>query len=267
MYFDDAREVGVRILESRHRDPEFFMERMSAAREDVKRESRKALETMLSVARHQTELSEALYQTYSFSRAGASVLVSKCCGGCSFDWLIRSGSALYATPKPMRLSSYESLRPPMEWRSRFPFVAGNTLVLASDENLNVAQYLTSVNIAISQILAACQFHTLMIERAIWETGRRILATTLNANQKAPIFVDQFNSADNDGMLAGNNEVRIALWGPESEVRIPRTTWTSPCDFQILIVPANLNDPVNSSRRLIDTTPHVPLGTFLDEILI
>jgi hypothetical protein len=267
MYFDDAREVGVRILESQHRDPFFFMESMSAARKDAKQESRKAFETMLSVARHQTEVSEALYQTYSFSRAGAPVLVTKCCGGCSFDWQNRTASARYTASTPMRLRSYGKLPTPTEWRRRFPFAAGNTIVLASDAAGNVAEYIASTKAAIAQLVSAWQFHTLMIEREIWGSGLRAMEDMLDGNLKAPIFVDQFNSADNDSMLSGENEVRIALWGPESHGMIPRTTWTAPCALQILVVPVTLRDPVNSTRHLIDTTPHVFLGTFLDEILL
>jgi hypothetical protein len=264
-YFDDAAEVGIRILDSRHRDRLFFAEKLSAARDQVKRESRLALESMLSVAANRIELSEALYRTYAFSRSDATVPVSRCCGGCSFDWPERSSTGRYDAPISPRLRTFRTFPIPTDWHKRFPFVAGHTIIIANDENAYSDQYLAKIKEVITFLVRMWKFHTVVLEDSIWKSGRQILSQVLSARPRDPIFLEAFNAADHGSMMSGENEVRIAIWGPESRCPIPRTTWTSPCAFQILVIPADLVDPVNSARRLIDTMPHIRLGTFLEEI--
>ena len=259
--FSLATHAAVRILEQGHRIAEVFARRMQQAREEIWRAKMDGVGAMKRVATLQTEISEALAQTYSIS-SGPWSPVTRCCGGCPQHWSRRLDTVRYQPPAAPRLRRFmprdlSSLR-----RLRLPSAAENLLVIDIPNDRHYEKVCVAL---VSALTSAIRPHTWTLTGAFAERIGSEIERTLSTSRDDRAFIDVVRKDETYDWLAGEGEVRVVLWDNRSTRPPPAELSLSLAQLDVLVVASDLIHPTHPGRRLIDTTPHVHASDLLERI--
>lgn len=208
---------------------------------------------MLSVVAGRTEIAHALRQTYSTMGNGVWSPVAQYCGGCPQHWGDRRWPGKPAEPVVPRLDHFSVRDQHKPWISRWPLANDNLLVIAVTSD---AQYESQCHAVLRVAIHVLQPHTLVFAPGVGaDLEHSVLQGSAEPEATWP-FVDKVRPARMALQAAGENEVRLTVWGLGTPMPIPDGLWTSRAALEVLVIPDNLVHPVHPGRRLIDTTPHI-----------
>jgi hypothetical protein len=133
--------------------------------------------------------------------------------------------------------------------------------MASDNLLVVAvpadsRYESQMQAIVRVLIHALEPHTVVMgPAATFGLEDAVLQDFGQRPAKWP-FNDTVSTPSAVSPSAGENEVRLTVWGLGTGVPLPDGLWTSRAALELLVVPANLLHPMHPGRRLIDTTPYI-----------
>lgn len=255
-----AVRAAVRILDEGHRNPVTFGRRMRNARTEIWRASTHGFAAMEAVATMRTEISTALAHTYS-STGSIWSPVTSCCGGCAVHWENRAESVLYTPPWSPRLSRFAPKSVRDLQRLALPMAAPQLLVV---DVKNDGQY-DEVCVSLAAGLAdRIQPHTWVIESSCANKfAQRLRDVTEQLAGPAP-FIDVLSSDSTDDWRGGEGETRVLFFG-SAHTLVPEQLWLSRSQLDVLVIPSDTPHPRHSSRRLIETIPHVHAVDLLERL--
>lgn len=250
---EDARFAAVRLLQDNLQQEEAFHLAIAKGRKEIREAGSAGYKTMLSVARGSLEIAEALQQTYSVTGDGVWSPVAQYCGGCPRHWGPHRWPGRPPVPVVPRLDHFDIRSPYARWVSRWPMASHNLLVIAVHSD---ARYASQAQAIVRVLIHALQPHTVLVgPEATIGLEHSLLRESGQPPTKWP-FNDNVRTPDGFGQAAGENEVRLTVWGLGTGVPLPDGLWTSCAALELLVIPDSLLHPVHPRRRLIDTTPHI-----------
>jgi ATP-dependent DNA helicase RecQ len=253
----EATHAAIRILDDAHRTQDIFNVRMARARQDVRQAAERGLAAMQAVAVGDVEISQALRQMYSVNQ-GIWVPVSVCCGGCPVHWADRSETVHYRSPVVPRLPrfAYRSLN----GLSRLPLPRAASHLLVIDVPPGLA-YTETCATLVKLLAPAVECHTVALERNFAQLHAFAIERALPRGGN-DVFIDTIDADAPDQWQAGEGEVRLVIWGDESQPTLPDVLRLSEANLEILVLPSNFPHPHHPARRFIDTTPHIHAADLL-----
>jgi ATP-dependent DNA helicase RecQ len=257
----DAARAAVRLCADGHRNKDTFARKMTNARTSVFQASMKAYKAMLSVARRQQEIADALVDMYSI-RGCAFVPVASCCGGCAVHWQARRESVRYERPiaarldrfNPPDLAAFEALQLPM--------ARPNLLVVPVARN---SAFNHTVQEALKSLVPFLSCHTVAMDEQFATAHGSEIAAVVPRQQRLRTFFDVIGPHENYKLVAGEDEVRVSIW----TATIDQSVWDcfvlSKAKLEVLLIPADAVHPLHAARNLIDTTAHIDATNLLHRI--
>jgi hypothetical protein len=226
---------------------------LAHGRTQVRRSGTDGYRAMLSVVEGRTEIANALRQTYSVIAKGIWSPVSQYCGGCPHHWGADRWPGRPAPPVVPRLDHFDARERYKNWISRWPMASDNLLVIDVPSDTRHASHCFAVLRALVHALTP---HTLLLGPEVpFDLEQSVFQGSGQLPANWP-FVEDLRSADIAGQPAGENEVRLTVWGLGTAKSVLDAVWTSRAALEILVIPDNLVHPVHPGRRLVDTTPHI-----------
>jgi hypothetical protein len=250
---DDARFAAVRLLQDDLRQEKPFHTALARGRAQIRLAGQAGYDAMLSVATGRMEIAQALRRTYSIMGNGVWSPVAQYCGGCPHHWGAGRWTGRPAAPVVPRLDHFEVRDRHKAWVRRWPMAGDNLLVIAVPADVRHANQCLAV---VRVLLHTLQPHTLILGP---DVAGDVEATLLRDSGQPPAtwpFVEDLRQAGMAGQVAGDNEVRITVWGLGTTTPLPAALWTSRAALELLVIPANMAHPSHPGRCLIDTTPYV-----------
>lgn len=247
-----ATQAAVRLLDDGHRNKDVFSARLAQARQDSHEAARRGFKSMLAVARRDVEISRALQDMYSVAQ-GDFTPVTASCGGCPEHWTVRTESVRYRPPRAARLPRFSN-RVPDRFAERLRL--GRTSNLSVIAVANEQPYAQTCAALVGLLAPALECHTVVLETSFAKRHRDLVATALNESHAPGVFIDTLEERDRESWPAGENEVRIVLWGDQDARPLPDAMFLSPAQMDLVIIPSELPHAHHPLRRFIDTTPHI-----------
>lgn len=251
---EDARFAAIRLLQDNLRQEKPFHAAIAQGRAQIREAGQAGYRAMLSVATGRTEIAQSLRQTYSIVGNGVWSPVAQYCGGCPRHWGAGRWPGAPVAPVVPRLDHFGARDQHKAWRSRWPMASDNLLIIAVPADArNASQCLAVVRMLVHML----QPHTLVLgPGSFGDTEASVLYGLGQPPSTWPFVEDLRDAGLIDHQVAGENEVRLTIWGLGSSAPIPDALWTSCAALELLVIPANMVHPLHPGRRLIDTTPHV-----------
>jgi ATP-dependent DNA helicase RecQ len=250
---EDARFAAVRLLKDNLRDESAFHSALALGRARIREAGQAGYLALLSVVTGRMEIAQALQQTYSIRGNGIWSPVAQYCGGCPRHWGAGRWSSRPVAPVVPRLDHFVVRDRYKSWLSRWPRASDNLLVIAVPSD---ARHSSQCHLVLRMLVHVLQPHTLLLGPGVAAGLEQSVLLGSGQPPAAWPFVEDLRATGTAGQVAGENEVRLTVWGLGTNVPIPDTLWTSSAALELLVIPDNMVHLVHLGRRLIDTTPHV-----------
>lgn len=257
----DASRAAIRLLADGHRHKDTFSRVMSNARTSVFLASTRTLESMLSVAYGQQEISDALAEMYRVEES-PWVPVTWCCGGCPVHWNVRSETVRYAKPIAARLENFAQSDLLAFDTLRLPLEARNLLVIAVAQGEAFQRTILDVLKALTPLLAC---HTVAMNEQYAQKHGEAVAAAIPQHHRYRTFFDIIEPTELHKLAGGDGEVRIIVWTDSVGREVWDRVLLSRARLEVLIVPSDLVHPAHEARRLMDTTVHIEANSLLQRI--
>lgn len=257
----DAKFAAVRILKTDHRNEEAFREALMRGRAAVRLSSAEGFRSMHSVVQGKSEISQALRKTYAANSADAWVPVAEYCGGCAVHWGAARSTQRALTPVVPRLSQFEPRANYKKLKELWPMASSNLLLIAVPVHLNYDDAAQRIVLAIVEALSP---HTLLLGAGLsHQWAESVLKDSTQSDQLLP-FVEVHRKVESLSTQAGSDEVRLSVFAPNGG-SIPVSLWASRAALEIVVAPESTPHPSHPTRRLVDTTMHIPGPEFLSTL--
>jgi hypothetical protein len=259
----DARFAAVRVLQTNHRNAEAFRTSLARGREAVRKSGVEGYRAMLAVVMGKIEVAEALKQTYSVISRDVWSPVSAYCGGCPVHWGINRWVGNPITPVVKRLSRFAPRNRFMPLIKNWPMASENLLVIDVPSD---SRYMSYTSAVVRSVLHAFSPHTLLMGPGCpngFELS--LLEGTSQAMGDWP-FVENLREKEFSTLPAGVDEIRLIIWGRDSQILVPDDLWASKARLEILVIPDQLPQLHYPARRLVDTTPHIHADEFVNALI-
>lgn len=261
---DDARFAAVRLLHDNHRQEGAFHAALSQGRTRIHRAGQAGFWAIRSVVTGRMEVAQALKKTYSITSKGVWSPVAQYCGGCPRHWGADRWPSDPVAPVVPRLDHFAARDRYKAWVSRWPLAGDNLLIIAVPTD---GRYTNHSRAALRVLVHVLQPHTLVLGPGA-EAGPEEALFEQSAQPPASWpFIEDLQVTSSAGWPAGENEVRLTIWGHGTLAPIPDAVWTSSAALELLVIPDNLVHPMHPGRRLIDTTPHIYAEEVVNDLSI
>jgi ATP-dependent DNA helicase RecQ len=259
---EDARFAAVRLLNDNLREEGAFHSALALGRARIREAGQAGYRALLSVVTGRVEIAQALQQTYSIVGNGVWSPVAQYCGGCPRHWGSDRWSGRPVAPVVPRLDHFGVRDHYKKWLSRWPLASDNLLVIAVPSD---TRHTSQCHLVLRVLIHALQPHTLVLGPGI---GAGLEPTHLLESGQPPVnwpFVEDLGANRTAGLVAGENEVRLTVWGLGTKAQIPDALWTSSAALELLVIPDNMVHPLHPGRRLIDTTPYIHVEEIVNNL--
>lgn len=258
---NEVTRVAVRILSDGHRHFEVFASAMALSRNEVRKASMRGLEAMREVASGRVEISMALRQMYAVHE-DPWVTVSTCCGGCAFHWDRRLDTVRYAAPISARLSRFAPRSLAVLDRIAHLRAKDNLLVIVVPQDKNFPQMCSQL---LANLVSQLAIHTVAWDSEFSSGSGDLVTKSIPRSERLRMFFDTLDSDTLRHVISGEGEVRVVIWTRNDTTELWKNLELSPASMELLVIPSDLPDPHHPLRRLIDTTPYVLAGDFMQMV--
>jgi len=259
--FREVARVAIRLLNDGHRHLDVFTTALSRARNVVHDAASRGLKAMIAVAHGRSEISAALGEMYSVN-GSPWVPVTRCCGGCSVHWNNRWDTVRYAAPQIPRLTDFAPRDLASLKRLQLPMEARNLLVVTMPRDERFGRNCIDVLKTLAPVLPC---HTVAWDADFGREHGQSAMQAIPRHQRYRTFFDVVAPEIRGDVAGGEGEVRILVWTQPLAAGLWETVLLSRARIEILVVPSDLQHPLHSARRLIDTTTHVQAGYLMQRL--
>lgn len=261
---EDARFAAVRLLHDNHRQERAFHAALAQGRARIRKAGQAGYQAMHSVVTGREEIAQALRETYSVMGKGVWSPVAQFCGGCPRHWGTERWPGGPVAPVVPRLDHFAARDRQKTWVARWPLASDNLLIIAVRSD---ARYASHCHEALRALVHVLQPHTLVLAPEVAAGLEQALFEGSGQPPGSWPFVEILRATSSPDWAAGENEVRITVWGSGARAPIPDAMWTSNAALEILVIPENQDHPTHPGRRLIDTTPHIYAEEVVNDLSI
>lgn len=246
--------AAVRLPDGDHRTRSVFEAKMQRARTESHRAARIGFELMLSIARGESLVEDALRELYRLTMPVAWGPVKAYCGGCQHHWQDRMKDPVTPRPFVARLDQFASRPNFEEAMQAFPRELPNLAFVVVDD---IERMLHDSAPGLVDALVSClRPHTIAMMRG---TPAGIL-TTMRARLKrirSDAFIDVFNTGESDLPPGGVNEVRLLIWPSEvMPTALSLLLAGSAAAMTVVIMSSRIRDPDRPDRAWPSVLPHI-----------
>jgi superfamily II DNA/RNA helicase len=250
---EDARFAAVRLLHDNLRQEDAFHSALQEGRARIREAGVAGFRAMLSVVTGRVEIAQALRQTYSVVSSGVWSPVAQYCGGCPGHWGDNRWPGKPIAPVVLRLDHFVVRDHYKSWISRWPLARDNLLIVAVPSDARYSSQRDALCRLLIQVLLP---HTLVSELGVSATLDLSILQRSGQPPSSWPFIEDLRAAGTSAHSAGDDEVRLTVWGLGGVVPLPDFLWASRAALEVLVVPDTLPHPSHAGRRLIDTTPYI-----------
>ncbi|BCF87100.1 protein DpdF [Paraburkholderia largidicola] len=245
--------AAVRLSNAGHLARATFDQQMQRARSDARSANNKGMELMLSIARNERKVEDALSELYRVALHTVFAPVRPYCGGCNHHWSERPRKPVAPSPFVARLDIF-SRRPDVPNALRgVPRVYGNLSFIVVDDVSRVLQQSTT-NV-LDALVSTLKPHTIALERETQDVALNSMRARLR-RLRSDAFIDLFDPARPDGLDGAEHEVRIVILSSESIGHsLSLALKTSPCAMTVVLLPNSARDPDRPDRLWSSVLPH------------
>ncbi|PVX97691.1 protein DpdF [Paraburkholderia unamae] len=246
--------AAVRLPDGDHRTRSVFEVRMQRARAESRRAARVGFELMLSIARSERPVEDALRELYRLTMPIAWGPVKAYCGGCRHHWQDRVKDPVTPRPFVARLDQFASRPGFEEAMPAFPRELPNLAFVVVDDIERVLH--ESAPGLIDALISRLCPHTIAMMRGT-PAG---LLTMMRARLKrlhSDAFIDMFDASASDLPPGGVNEVRLLIWPSEvMPTALNLLLAGSAAAMTVVIMSSTIRDPDRPDRAWPSVLSHI-----------
>jgi hypothetical protein len=259
----DARYAAVRVLQTNHRNAEAFRTSLVRGREEVRRSGAEGYRAMLSVVMGKIEIADALQQTYSVISKDVWSPVTAYCGGCPVHWGINRWVGNPITPVVKRLSRFVPRNSYKPLIKNWAMASENLLLIDVPSDSSYVSYMTAV---VRSVIHAFSPHTMLMGPGCPNGFEYSLLEGTSQRMGDWPFVENLREKEFSTLPPGVDEIRLIIWGRDTQILVPDDVWVSKAKLEILVIPNNLRQLHYPARRLVDTTPHIHADEIVNALI-